>query len=101
MVEGECAPEVNVPNAFTPNGDGINDVFQVVMSNAPFELVVNIFDRWGELIYTSTDPDDFWDGTYDGIPAQDGVYVYTVRYRSIADAGVVSKQLTGHVTLLR
>ena len=101
VVEGECAPEVNVPNAFTPNGDGINDVFQVVMSNAPFELVVNIFDRWGELIYTSTDPDAFWDGTYDGTPAQDGVYVYTVRYRSIADAGVVSKQLTGHVTLLR
>jgi len=99
--EGSCAPLVNIPNAFTPNGDGFNDVFHVVLSAEPLDFELLIFDRWGERIFSSTDPQAMWDGSYNGSLAQDGVYVYQVTYRKVADTGVVSEKLTGHVTLLR
>jgi gliding motility-associated-like protein len=99
--DGECAPLVNIPNAFTPDGDGINDVFRIVLSAEPLDLELLIFDRWGEQLFSSTDPAATWDGTYNGTPAQDGVYVYQVTYRKVADTGVVSEKLRGHVTLLR
>lgn len=99
--DGECAPLVNVPNAFTPDGDGINDVFFVALSAVPLNLEWSIFNRWGELVFESTDPQAQWDGTYQGQPAPQGVYVYQLTYRKVADTGVVAEKLRGHVTLLR
>jgi gliding motility-associated-like protein len=92
---------VNVPNAFTPDGDGINDVFFVSLSAVPLDLEWSIFNRWGELVFESTDPMAQWDGTYQGQPAPQGVYVYQLTYRKVAETGVVAEKLRGHVTLLR
>ncbi len=99
--EGECAPLVNIPNAFTPDGDGINDVFFVSLSAVPLNLQLSIFNRWGELIFESSDPLAQWDGTYQGRPAPQGVYAYQFTYRKLADTGVVAERLMGHVTLVR
>jgi gliding motility-associated-like protein len=88
---------VHVPNAFTPNGDGLNDYF-----NTPWfgvkEYHVMIFDRWGMLIYESTDPDFRWYGVFKGEACQEGVYTYVIEAR-----GYLSEKVkrAGTVTLMR
>ena len=99
--EGVCDPLVYVPNSFTPNGDGFNEFFQVSVYGHLRDFSLYIFDRWGERIFTSDDPSITWDGTYNGEPVPDGVYVWKVRYRATTDRGAVGKDLIGHVTVLR
>ncbi|MEZ4789735.1 MAG: PKD domain-containing protein [Flavobacteriales bacterium] len=66
-----------LPNAFSPNGDGVNDVFYV--RGGPFETMhLRVFNGWGELIFETEDPTFGWDGTHDGQPEINGVYVYSV-----------------------
>lgn len=101
ITTGDCAPLIHVPNAFTPNGDGMNEVFLPVVSGAFDAYELLIFDRWGEAIFSSASPQGSWDGLVNGTPAQDGVYVWTIRYKAVTDEGVVQERLTGHVTLLR
>ena len=84
-----------IPNAFTPNGDGLNDRFGVKGEGiSGFRMVV--FDRWGEVVFESDRPDLQWDGNYRGQPAQQGTYVYQV----FAD-GSENRMRTGSVTLVR
>lgn len=64
------------PNAFTPNGDGINDFFLLEHHNIKSWVVI-IYDRWGNQVYTSSDLDFRWDGNTNSQPAPEGVYVYT------------------------
>lgn len=86
-----------VPNTFTPNGDGLNETFNLSgFGFESFELL--IFDRWGNLIKTITDLNDSWDGTYRGIRCQDGVYVWKLR---ALDFEEIPHVRTGHVSLLR
>ncbi|MCT4560697.1 MAG: gliding motility-associated C-terminal domain-containing protein [Crocinitomicaceae bacterium] len=90
-----------VPNTFTPDGDQYNDFFFAKhdgISKKGFEMT--IFDRWGHVIFETTDPDAQWDGTYlksDKIAAQ-GVYTWVIKYR---DLGNTTHRLVGHVTLLK
>ena len=72
----ECDIPFTVPNVFTPNGDGINDFFQIENpENAAYELF--IFNRWGALIL-ETNHDKLWDGTVDGKPVASGTYFYSL-----------------------
>ena len=68
-------PDIYIPNSFTPNGDGLNDVFNIktVYEFSEFKLV--IYNRWGELLFDSDDVNKGWDGTYKGKPVPLGVYV--------------------------
>jgi gliding motility-associated-like protein len=66
-----------VPTGFTPNGDRVNDYF-LVKGLGIEGMELQIFNRWGNVIYTSTDITQGWDGTFGGQPAQDGVYSYRV-----------------------
>lgn len=84
-----------IPNAFTPNGDGLNDVFGV-KGEGISDLHVLVFDRWGEVIFESTDPEKQWDGSFKGRPVQQGTYVYQV-YAS----GDKPLSRTGSVTVIR
>lgn len=87
---------VYIPNAFTPNGDGINDLFAPA-GYAIEKINMTIFDRWGEVIF-KTDPDhQGWDGKYKGVICEQGVYVYQVEVTSMGGA---SMKKVGHVTLL-
>ncbi len=89
-----------VPNAFTPNGDGINDVFMPVgnvIELSSYDL--QIFDRWGQLLFESRDPGIGWDGSIGGKIMPDGVYVYRA---NVVDAIEGDRyELFGHVTLFR
>ncbi|MGV3637701.1 MAG: PKD domain-containing protein [Flavobacteriales bacterium] len=91
----EDAFAVYAPNCFTPNGDRINDEFGVVTTvTDPEAFQLSIFDRWGRLIHTTTDPYRGWDGT--GIAT--GVYSWQV---SLKDREGKRQERRGHVTLLR
>lgn len=74
---------LKVPNAFSPNGDGINDVFRVMkdsyQSITDFRAV--ILNRWGNKLYEWTDIDSGWDGTYKGTVVKDGVYFVVIKAR--------------------
>jgi gliding motility-associated-like protein len=75
-VQGQTrTDQVYIPNSFTPNGDGRNDVLRVY-SNVIRSMKMVIFNQWGEKVYESTDPNLAWDGTYKNKPQPSGVYIY-------------------------
>ena len=89
----------DLPNAFTPNGDGSNDVFLPVFKGEVFEQFhLKIYSRWGKLVYESRLPTQGWNGTVDGVPLPSDVYVYVFGYR-FTDGR--SGQESGDVSLLR
>lgn len=89
-----------IPNSFTPNGDGINDAFQVKGLGFKVEsFVLEIFDRWGHSVYSTKDVTKGWDGTIKGITPMEGVYIYKVRV--VGANGEGRKEYIGHVTLLK
>lgn len=92
---------VEIPNAFTPDGDEINDSFWPVIPAecADIQVVeIQIFSRWGELIFETTDPNQRWDGNYEDEPAASDVYVYSIRLvNGIGERGTRK----GDLTLLR
>lgn len=87
-----------VPNAFTPNGDGRNDQLLVLHSANLDEVVLRIYDRWGEMVFETRDPAVGWDGTFKGKEMPVGVFVYTL-YAEFKDAS--SQQSKGSILLLR
>lgn len=92
------ASKSDLPNAFTPNGDGRNDVFRI--ENIQFDKMTEfrIFNRWGRVVYETQNPLKGWDGTIDGKPAATDVYFYSIRI-TLPDG--TQRHLTGDVTLLR
>jgi len=88
---------IYIPNAFTPNNDGINDFFQP-KGYGIIKFEMTIFDRWGEKLFVTTELAKGWDGSYEGQICKDEVYVYKVNL-----INSFGKQLTktGHVTLTK
>lgn len=97
LIYTEGSARITVPNAFTPNGDGVNEIFKVVYLNQKGGYL-RIFNRWGEMVYESNNLNDGWDGTYQGKPCQDDTYVYVVEY---IDNSERKRSLRGTVTLIR
>ncbi|MBI1782610.1 MAG: gliding motility-associated C-terminal domain-containing protein, partial [Sphingobacteriales bacterium] len=87
----------NIPNAFTPNGDGKNDCIRVKYWGPTLEFEFNIYTRWGEKVFTSKNTDSCWDGTYKGVQQPLGVYVYYIKAKTAC--GDVFKK--GTITLIR
>jgi len=72
---------VYIPNSFTPNGDGLNDEFGLGgLTAGVSQMVMDVYNRWGEKIFSSQDVNNRWDGTVKGEPVQQGVYVYMVKF---------------------
>ncbi|MEP7263209.1 MAG: gliding motility-associated C-terminal domain-containing protein [Bacteroidota bacterium] len=66
-----------IPNTFTPNGDGMNDTFGIT-GEAIKQFTMQIYDRWGQLIFETADANHRWDGTFEGQKAMVGTYVYKI-----------------------
>lgn len=90
-------PLIYVPNAFSPDGDSFNNVFRAIAHNID-EFEMHIFNRWGELIYTMDNLDDYWDGSYKNSLVTDDVYVWQIVY---TDLKGIAHELRGHVVLLK
>ncbi|MCB0760710.1 MAG: gliding motility-associated C-terminal domain-containing protein [Flavobacteriales bacterium] len=86
-----------IPDIFSPNGDGMNDVLYV-RGNGIEEMQFVVYDRWGEKVFESSDPAFGWDGQFRGQPAPSGVYVY---HLFVALNSGIRQTLKGDVTLLR
>jgi gliding motility-associated-like protein len=89
--------DVFIPNMFTPNGDGKNDVL-MAYGNYITKIEMRIFNQWGQLIKVINNPNTGWDGTHNGKPQPVGVYVFTLR-ANLADGTEINKK--GSITLLR
>ena len=98
-----CLDPLHVPQAFTPNGDGVNDFF-TIFADGITEYDIKIFNRWGELIYNSNNVEDLnnlqrgWDGYHKGKEQNLGTYVY---YIVAKDLNNVTVEKQGNVTLIR
>ncbi len=91
---------LKVMDAFTPNGDGQNDRWIVTNNggNCVERVYVNVFNRYGSLVYKNDNYQNNWDGTYNGKPIPDATYYYVINYRLISGQTVTLK---GDVTILR
>lgn len=90
-------PPIYVPNAFSPNGDGVNDEFLVYGSGLK-SITMLLFDRWGEKIFETGDIQTGWDGYYKGVLANPGVYTYVL---DVEYLNGIKTSKTGSVTVIR
>jgi gliding motility-associated-like protein len=95
---GRSRPDdIFIPNAFSPNGDGLNDKL-LVYGFTMKEMTFMVFNQFGEKIYEGRDLNNGWDGTYKGKPQPSGVYLYVVRF-VLKDGTVVDRR--GSINLIR
>ncbi len=103
---GTASDQVNVkvfksffiPNAFTPNGDGLNDKFRIYTYDGYTLKHFEIYNRWGIVIYSANDKSDGWDGTYKNYPQPMGSYIYRLELSGPNDKKVIKQ---GTISLLR
>ncbi|MCS6916947.1 MAG: gliding motility-associated C-terminal domain-containing protein [Chitinophagales bacterium] len=100
QVKLECPTALFVPNAFTPNGDGRNDVFLPIGYNIN-SFVMRIYNRWGKMVYETYDPQMGWDGYCHGVPCETGSYVYYIEWAGSLHGVDRSGTERGNVTLIR
>jgi gliding motility-associated-like protein len=96
-IELSYDPIMFIPNAFTPDGKGLNEVFKPSISGQK-EYKMAVYNRWGQKLFETTDANIGWDGTVSGEAAQDGIYVYTVEFSDFRDK---IYQFSGTIHLLR
>ncbi|MBL7942976.1 MAG: gliding motility-associated C-terminal domain-containing protein [Flavobacteriales bacterium] len=90
-----------VPNTFTPNGDGSNDIFLPVSSNVD-DFEISIYSRWGKCVFKTNDITKGWDGFYDGKKAEVGTYYWQISYvKANERAELERKEISGVINLLR
>jgi gliding motility-associated-like protein len=100
LVEVDCN-SIYIPNIFTPNGDGMNDYFEVKVTGAK-HFHLRVFNRWGEMLFESTDPKKMWNGGKQDYYAPDGVYFWTLEVLDFQNNPLKDNgNLQGHVTLVR
>ncbi|MEI9908587.1 MAG: gliding motility-associated C-terminal domain-containing protein [Bacteroidota bacterium] len=97
VIAGDIANSYLVPNAFTPNGDGKNDCFGIRSWGVVTHLRLQVYNRWGEIVFSTTDPSKCWDGTYKGVQQPVGIFIYQVWAETIC--GKVNRN--GTITLIR
>ncbi|MBP6091477.1 MAG: gliding motility-associated C-terminal domain-containing protein, partial [Crocinitomicaceae bacterium] len=87
-----------VPNTFTPDGNEYNNVFKPILTSIVDTYVLQIYNRWGELIFESNDKEVGWDGSYNGTIAQNGAYNWVIKIKT---DGTQTHTKRGSVNLLR
>lgn len=100
----DCKCQIYVPNAFSPNGDGINDVFEI-FPHCDFELRIiqmEIYNRWGERVYYSSQPEtNPWDGTFKGRELDPGPFTWRLEYEYLEISEWQKKAETGLVNIMK
>ena len=86
-----------VPNTFSPDGNSFNNVFKAIGGNIT-EFKMLIFNRWGEIVFTSNSLEDSWDGTYNNLECQIGTYTWKITYTDINN---YQKEIVGHINIVK
>ncbi len=93
---------VYIPNAISPNSDGLNDVFKPIVSGGEIDIYdLTIYDRTGRVIFHTNTPDRVWNGSLDGsfYVATPNLYIYILKLKS--KEGIETKTYTGHIVTVR
>ena len=99
LIEVKERTAMYVPSAFTPNNDGDNDEFRPVFNSIDIRKYnFKVFNRWGELLFETTDYNETWDGTHNGVKVPQGTYIWKVAYKELNGYGVFNE--SGHVNVL-
>jgi gliding motility-associated-like protein len=101
LTRPDCPCNVFLPNAFTPNNDGQNDLLEFYTDCTLDELSASIYDRWGNLLHQSRQQDLIWDGTSRGEKLTNGVYIVVLEYQWSDANGTKTGQVAQSVTLFR
>ncbi len=97
---GPCCDEVFIPNAFSPNGDGVNDIFRVTTATGVELIQFEVYDRWGVRAWATNDFRSGWDGTYkDQKDANMNTFFYIFKYLCLTDGKIYTKK--GDINLIR
>ncbi|NNE54725.1 MAG: T9SS type B sorting domain-containing protein [Flavobacteriales bacterium] len=112
LVQNESAPSDTIcvdncpiyflPNVFSPNNDLVNDLFMPFPYKFVESIDLKVFNRWGEEVFATTDPDIDWNGTHTktGQVLSDGVYYYTIQVNTIRLAGIEPERFSGEIQLI-
>jgi gliding motility-associated-like protein len=101
FIQDYCPTDMYVPSAFSPDGGNNRNLTFMAYCTGAIEFHMYIFDRWGTLVYESADISQGWDGTINGLPASQGVYVYRIDYKTYDFLDLHKHTKTGSVTLIR
>jgi gliding motility-associated-like protein len=93
-----CTTAIYIPNAFTPNGDYLNDIFKAKVFGNIISFRLQVYNQWGQQIFTTENPENGWDGKMKGRPADAGVFVWICTYQLQGRKPTTQK---GTVTLIR
>ena len=96
-----CRCHLHIPTGFTPNGDNVNDLYRIGYQCNFVDYSIEIYNRWGQRVFSSDNPDDFWDGYHAGKASSEGVYTWVVRYSYLDRGDIVPNTEAGTVTLIR
>lgn len=100
FVKVVCSPRVYIPNVFVPGSEGPNGFFQIFGTHfANFKL--QVFSRWGEVIFSATDRTEMWDGTYKGELMPAGVYPYVIVYEGETEENKGPYKIEGEILIMR
>lgn len=94
-----CQCPLYVPNSFTPNNDDFNTTFKPVIDCPISDYQLNIYNRWGQLVFNSNSILYNWDGNFGGKPCKEGTYIYTIQFTDPFNNRFIQEK--GHITLLR
>ncbi|MGA0557871.1 T9SS type B sorting domain-containing protein [Larkinella sp. VNQ87] len=98
---GECGCVIQTPDSFTPNADGLNDVFQPLPCGDITITRLSVFNRWGEVVFQTTEPPFAWNGLYQQKNVPMGVYGWQIQYQLRQGNGFVPKEKKGALSLIR
>ena len=103
LVGSACSEDqdcpIGFPNIFSPNGDQVNDTFRALYECPPEAYELQIYSRWGGLMFSTTNVDQGWDGTLNGQPCTSDTYAFIAKY--VLDGSQTSVTETGSITLIR
>ena len=99
VLVSERTCNVYIPSSFTPNDDGLNDVFRISGNDLVTDFTLEVYNRWGKLVFSTTHPRTGWDGMINGQKQPPGIYVYRVRYTMLQSGEKAERK--GTFSLLR
>jgi gliding motility-associated-like protein len=100
VVVQNCPPVIYIPNAFSPQGDKINDLWRI-QGYAIDEIKIYVFNRWGQMVFYADKIDTPWDGNFNGTACPSGAYKYLIEYKGALDNQDMVKKETGSLTIIR
>ena len=96
----DCDTSIHVPSVMSPNSDGFQDCLEVKFTGqVPVRYKFGIYNRWGNLMFETTDPDACWDGSYNKEQCPEGTYFWIMQYKMVREEA--EKTCQGNVTLIR